>query len=70
MRKIARIDIDNKTYEIDLNEFYDLSIPIDINKKSPAFYDKNPLKINYYKDQTNKIWNTKKELRVMFQSLI
>ena len=37
MKKIAKI-ITNKTeYEIDLRKFYDLSIAIDPNKKSPSF---------------------------------
>ena len=60
MKKIAEIRIKDKDYKIDLNKFYDISIPIDINKKSPSFYDENPLKINYYKDHNNKIWSTKR----------
>ena len=59
MKKIAEITIKDKKYKIDLNKFYDISIPMDINKKSPSFYDDNPLKINYYKDSNHKIWNTK-----------
>ncbi len=59
MRKIAKIKIKDKKYEIDLNKFYDISISIDIDKKSPSFYDEDPIKINYYKDQNNKIWSTK-----------
>ena len=59
MKKIAKIVIKKSEYQIDLNNFYDLSIPIDIDKKSPSFYDSNPLTINYYKDQTEKVWNTK-----------
>tara|TARA_Y100001970_G_C14021868_1_gene743962 strand:+ start:124 stop:924 length:801 start_codon:yes stop_codon:yes gene_type:complete len=59
MKKIAKIEIGKKKYTIDLNKFYDLSIPIDINKKSPSFYDEKPIIIKYYKDQDNKIWSTK-----------
>ena len=58
MKKIAKIAIKKNEYQIDLNAFYDLSIPIDMNKKSPSFYDNQPLAINYYKDQYNKIWKT------------
>lgn len=60
MKKIARINIDNKNYQIDLNKFYDLSIPINTNKKNPQFYDEKPIKISYYKDQNNKVWNIRK----------
>ena len=56
MRKIAEIKIKKNVYKIDLNKFYDLSIPIDANKKSPSFYDKEPLKIYPYKDENNKTW--------------
>ena len=59
MKKIAKIEIDKAIYAIDLTESYDLSIPIDPNKKSPKFYDKNPLKISYYKNK-DKIWDIKK----------
>jgi len=59
MKKIAEIRIKDKNYKIDLNKFYDISIPMDINKKSPSFYDENPLEINYYKDRNHKIWSTK-----------
>ena len=34
MKKIAKIEIEKNTYDVDLNNFYDLSIPIDPNKKS------------------------------------
>ena len=44
---------------INLKKFHDLSIPIDPNKKSPSFYDKDPLKIKYYND-SKKIWGIKK----------
>ena len=60
MRQIAEIKIKEKKYKIDLNKFYDISISIDINKKSPSFFDEDPVKITYYKDQNNKIWSTKK----------
>ena len=57
MKKIAEIKIKDKKYKIDLNKFYDISIPLDANKKPPSFYDENPLKINYYKDQNYKVWS-------------
>ena len=59
MKKIAKIEIEKSVYKIDLNQSYDLSIPIDPNKKSPSFYDKEPLKIKYYND-SKKIWEIKK----------
>ena len=59
MKKIAKITFKENIYKIDLNKFHDLSIPIDINKKSPSFYDKDPLVIDYYKDENNKVWNIK-----------
>tara|TARA_B100001750_G_C15463306_1_gene575595 strand:- start:463 stop:1263 length:801 start_codon:yes stop_codon:yes gene_type:complete len=59
MKKIVEIKIKKDIYNIDLNDFHDLSIPIDIDKKSPSFYDKNPLLINYYKDENNSEWKVK-----------
>ena len=59
MKKIAKIEIGKSVYKIDLNQSYDLSIPIDPNKKSPSFYDKEPLKIKYYND-SKKVWEMKK----------
>ena len=62
MNKIAKIKIKRELdggynlYEINLKKFHDLSIPIDPNKKSPSFYDKDPLEIHHYKDDNNKIW--------------
>ena len=60
MKKIAEITLKEKKYKIDLNNFYDLSIPIKIDSKSPSFYDKNPLKIKYYKDKNGEVWDLKK----------
>ena len=57
MKKIAEITLEEKKYKIDLNKFYDLSIPISMDSKSPSFYDKKPLKIKYYKDRNGKVWN-------------
>ena len=57
MKKIAEITLEEKKYKIDLNKFYDLSIPISMDSKSPSFYDEKPLKIKYYKDGNGKVWN-------------
>jgi len=58
MKKIAKIQMGQNIYEIDLNKFHDLSIPIHIDKKPPSFYDKEPLRIHHYKDENNKTWKT------------
>ena len=60
MKKIAKIKIKrdwcngHDEYKINLSRFYDLSIPINSDGKSPSFYDKEPLKNHYYKDKDNK----------------
>ena len=50
MKKIAKIEIDKAIYAIDLTESYDLSIPIDPNKKSP----KTPKLVS--KNVFQKVW--------------